>query len=179
MISRKEQSELYGKYAPVIYGRCRRFLRTMDEAQEAVGEVFNRLLEDWDTLQEDGSVHYWIHKTTIRMCLAELRRVNTWVKKGQGHWDDDERFSGISMDGRKVMDALLDRTALPWEATTREVALYAIWDGYGAEAISTLTGIALAVVETHLARSREWVSMPDAVKSHAPLAAMGLAVSFA
>lgn len=178
MLSRAEQSGLYEKYVPMIFGRCRRFLRSMDDAQEAAGEVFKKLLDHWEGLSAEGTVQLWIHRTTARMCLAELRREKTWVLKGEG-WDGDERFAGLSREACRMIETLLGRTAFPWETLTRDIAMYACWDGLSPEEISNLVGISAGEVRDHLDRAREWVATPALLGIPAALPFSGLTTAFA
>jgi DNA-directed RNA polymerase specialized sigma24 family protein len=82
MCNRMNHTDLYLKYAPVIYARCRRFLRSDDEAQEAAGEVFRKLTSHWDEAEGMGGALPWIHRTTARMRLEESRRVRVWIMGG-------------------------------------------------------------------------------------------------
>lgn len=179
MLTRAEQSGLYEKYAPMIFGRCRRFLRCMDEAQEATGEVFEQLLDHWEGLSAEGAVQHWIARTTMRMCLAELRKEKTWVLKGEESWHEDERFAGVSREGCKVIDTLIGRTCFPWETLTREIAMYAYWDGLSREEISSLAGIPVEAVQAHLDRAREWVASSTLRKISAAIPFSGFSGAFA
>lgn len=82
MTDRMTQTELYQKYAPIIYARCRRFLRSDDEAQEAAGEVFRSLTRSLGEAEVMGGALPWIHRTTARMRLEEARRVRVWIIGG-------------------------------------------------------------------------------------------------
>lgn len=179
MMTRAEQSGLYEKYAPMIFGRCRRFLRCMDEAQEATGEVFNQLVDHWDGLSREGTVHLWIHRTTVRMCLAELRKEKTWLHKGEARWHEDERFAGLSREAIKAIDMLIGRTFLPWETLTREIAMFAYWDGLSQEEISSLVGIPAETVQGHLDRAREWTASSPIRNITAAFPFSGLSGAFA
>lgn len=156
MMSRFEQSELYGKYAPVLFGRCRRFLRTTDEAQEATGEIFRRFLDQWERLRDGGCAMAWIHQATVNRCLATLRLEKEWLGAGSPSITADERFEEVTPEGREVIEALLHRSAYPWDALTREIAMYAHWDGYSQEEIASLTGLAAESVRNHLDVARRW-----------------------
>jgi hypothetical protein len=77
-----KQTELYVKYAPLIFNRCRRFLRSDDEAQEAAGDVFRDLARAWEAMdgaKDDEGARRWIDRTTARMRLEEIKRVRCWI----------------------------------------------------------------------------------------------------
>lgn len=79
MRDRNQANELYAKYLPQIFNRCRRFLRSDDEAQEAAGTVFRDLLDRYESLREPGHAERWIDRTTAGMRLAERKRVQVWI----------------------------------------------------------------------------------------------------
>lgn len=79
MRDRHKTTELYAKYLPHIFNRCRRFLRSDDEAQEAAGEVFKGLLDRYEGLPDGNGAERWIDRTTARMRLAEMKRVRVWI----------------------------------------------------------------------------------------------------
>lgn len=150
------QAELYAKYAPLIYSRCRRFLRTEDEAQEATGDLFRNLLAEWETVRAGGDASGWIARATARKCLSALRRERAWTGCAGIGLAEDERFEGVGEEGVRVIEALAARPASPQESGTREVAMLAWWEGMPADRIARVTGMTEDGVACHLERARAW-----------------------
>jgi RNA polymerase sigma-70 factor (ECF subfamily) len=66
-------SEVYGRYMPMVYGVALKYLKKPEDAQDAVMQLFEELVE---TLK----VHHvrqfkpWLYSCTRNNCLMELRR---------------------------------------------------------------------------------------------------------
>ena len=65
---------LYEQYGFYIYRRCRRLLRSEMDAEDALHEVFVRLLKNHDDLREKGSLLPWLNRVTTNYCLNQIRR---------------------------------------------------------------------------------------------------------
>jgi RNA polymerase sigma-70 factor (ECF subfamily) len=140
---------LYAKYAPAIHGRCLRFLRSREDAQDATQEIFLKLLREWSGLQGKEHVLFWVHRTTTNHCIsllrkAKVRRTSELPEEVPDGPQDPERAL--------VLKDVLARLFRPWNQTTRNVVLYAYWDGYDQEEIAGLTGLATSTIRKHLTR---------------------------
>ena len=73
-------SELYRRFGPIIYSRCRRLLRDPLAAEDATQEVFLRVLKHIDGAPDDQVVLAWIYRISVNYCLNvhrdERRREN-------------------------------------------------------------------------------------------------------
>lgn len=65
--------ELYRRYGPTIYSRCRRLLRDASFAEDATQEVFLRVLRHIESVPEDAAALAWIHRVSTNYCLNLLR----------------------------------------------------------------------------------------------------------
>ena len=71
-IDRVEQ--LYARHGPSVLRLCLRFGRTTAWAEDVLHEVFVRLLERREDLDDDGNLAGWLHTVAYRLCLDRLRR---------------------------------------------------------------------------------------------------------
>src|SRR3712207_4391029 len=69
--SRLEQ--LYRRYGPAIFSRCRRLLRDDAAAEDAASEVFLRIMRHIDKAPDDEAVMAWIYRISTNYCLNVLR----------------------------------------------------------------------------------------------------------
>ncbi|MBS2023166.1 MAG: RNA polymerase sigma factor, partial [Deltaproteobacteria bacterium] len=60
-------------FGPVIYARCRPLLRDEAAAEDAVQEVFMRVLKHLDEAPDDREAILWIHRIATNLCLNQLR----------------------------------------------------------------------------------------------------------
>jgi RNA polymerase sigma factor (sigma-70 family) len=141
---RTTQQELYEKYAPMIYRRCLRYLRSKEEAQDATSEVFLKLLEHWDSVQNRESALFWIHRTTTNHCISLWRRKKFQGPDNEDGWEDSPLHADDSEEKRIILRDILSKLMMPWS----------YWDGYTQDEISTMTGIAPSTIRKHLTKFR-------------------------
>lgn len=82
-------AQLYAKYGPIIYARCRRMLRDPVAAEDATQEVFIRVLRHLAAAPSDPSVLPWLYRICGNYCLNMLRDRQRLVVAL-------ERFSGFA-----------------------------------------------------------------------------------
>ncbi len=151
---RSRQQVLYEKYAPVIYRRCLRFLHSKEEAQDATSEVFLKLLEHWESVENRESALFWIHRTTTNHCISLWRRKKFQGPDNEEGWEDSPLHADDSMEKVIILRDILKKLMFPWNKTVREIIMYTYWDGYTQEEISTLTGMAPSTIRKYLTRFR-------------------------
>lgn len=71
--NQKDFTELFSRYTPLVYGVCLKYLKDADLAQDAVMQIFTRLLE---VLRKEQPEHFkaWLYTLTKNHCLSELRK---------------------------------------------------------------------------------------------------------
>lgn len=65
--------ELYARFGPTIYARCRRLLKNQAMAEDATQEVFLKVLKHIESAPDQGAALPWIHRITTNHCLNVLR----------------------------------------------------------------------------------------------------------
>jgi RNA polymerase sigma-70 factor (ECF subfamily) len=73
MTRTKKVEELYGKYGPTIYARCKRVLKDGSAAEDATQDVFVKVLRHFESAPSEEAVLPWIHRITTNHCLNVLR----------------------------------------------------------------------------------------------------------
>jgi RNA polymerase sigma-70 factor, ECF subfamily len=73
MTGAKQLEELYGKYGPAIYARCKRLLRDASAAEDATQDVFVKVLRHLESAPSAEAVLPWLHRITTNHCLNVLR----------------------------------------------------------------------------------------------------------
>ncbi|MBX5484825.1 MAG: sigma-70 family RNA polymerase sigma factor [Myxococcaceae bacterium] len=66
-------SELYRRFGPTIYARCRRLLRDDVAAEDATQEVFLRVLRHIESAPTDQAALAWIYRISTNYCLNQIR----------------------------------------------------------------------------------------------------------
>lgn len=66
-------SNLYRKFGPAIYSRCRRLLKDDALAEDATQEVFVRVLRHIESAPDDSAALAWIYRISTNYCLNQIR----------------------------------------------------------------------------------------------------------
>ena len=67
-------AELYERYAPAIYARCRRLLGSSAAGRDALQESFVRVLQHHQTLGPGDQTLRYLYKTATNVCINQLRQ---------------------------------------------------------------------------------------------------------
>ncbi len=63
---------LYERYMPLVYGICLKYLKDRDESQDAVMQLFEKLIESLKK-HEVGNFKSWLYVMAKNHCLMQLR----------------------------------------------------------------------------------------------------------
>ena len=71
---------LYKRYLPMIFGVCMKYLKNEAESDDAVMEIYERLVKD--LLKHEVS-HFksWLYMVSKNHCLMQLRKKQTDIKR--------------------------------------------------------------------------------------------------
>jgi RNA polymerase sigma-70 factor (ECF subfamily) len=64
--------ELYSGYMHLVYGVCLKYLKNREESQDAVMQIFEKLITEIPK-QKIGNFRSWLHVVTKNYCLMQLR----------------------------------------------------------------------------------------------------------
>jgi len=67
-------TDLYRRFGPLIFARCRRLLRDPALAEDATQEVFVRVFKHLDQAPADDEALAWMYRISTNHCLDLLRR---------------------------------------------------------------------------------------------------------
>jgi len=66
-------AQLYARYSPAIYSRCRHILNNPVAAEDATQEVFLRVLRHLESAPDDSAALAWISRISTNYCLNTKR----------------------------------------------------------------------------------------------------------
>ena len=67
------QKELYNKYSPILFGLCRRYMRSTEDAEDVLVETMYKILTKIDAYEGKGSFEGWMKKIAVNEALMKLR----------------------------------------------------------------------------------------------------------
>ncbi len=151
-IDRDEIKALFSRYGPLVLRRARRILRNEAEAEDAMQDVFIKVLASIETFRGESQPSTWLYRITTNLCLNRLR----------DHRRHRERLANDALarsdgpgtlgppENRMTISALL--AELPQELS--ETAVYYYVDEMDQEEIAAISGIARRTVGYRLERFR-------------------------
>ena len=71
---RSAQKWLYDRYAPLMFSVCRRYLRSREDAEEALVSGFYKVFSQINSFSGSGSLEGWIRRIMVNEALMLLRR---------------------------------------------------------------------------------------------------------
>lgn len=71
---RQAQKALYDRFAPLIYGRIRRYVPEQNQADELLNETFFKVLTSIDDYRFSGAFEGWMHRIAMNTITDFLRR---------------------------------------------------------------------------------------------------------
>jgi RNA polymerase sigma-70 factor, ECF subfamily len=154
--------ELYERFGPAIFSRCRRLLRDAIAAEDATQEVFLRVLKHIDSAPEDAAVLAWIYRISTNYCLNVLR---DGARHAEPVSSADESMVGDFEDSvvsRELTERLMKDAP---EELRAPVLLYHV-KGMEQAAIARALGVSRRTVLYRLAefseRARHFVALAEA-----------------
>lgn len=172
-----ELSDLYAKYAHVLFWRCRSIVGSDEEANDAVQETFARVLRHGDEFRQQSSPLTWMYRISTNYCLNQVRnrrgRQQKLDRHGDGLYDMGGEREGTE-DHARIL-ALLDGL----DDETKACVIHTFFDDCTREEVASLVGISVPTVRKRvnqfLERARVALGAPRAKAAATVLAVMILA----
>jgi RNA polymerase sigma factor (sigma-70 family) len=147
------QKWLYDRYAPLLFSVCRRYLRTKEDAEEALINGFYKAMTQMDSYQNMGSFEGWLRRIMVNESLMMLRKTQILVFPGDEIpvADSPDNFSIESdMNVREIMELI---NQLPPGYKT-VFSLFVI-EGYKHHEIAETLGISINTSKSQLILAKE------------------------
>jgi RNA polymerase sigma-70 factor (ECF subfamily) len=158
-MSQTEVEELYRQYGAIVLRRARSILGEEQAAQDAMQEVFIRVLGKSGEFRQEASPATWLYRITTNLCLNSLRNHGRRERRLRR-----ENGSSQVVEAR-VEDQLTIRRLLeqiPEEL--REIAIYYHVDHMNQDEIAAIIGVSRRTVGNRLeqfkTQARELSSVP-------------------
>lgn len=72
--NRKMQYELYGQFAPKMYGVCLRYAGNAEEAEDILQEGFIKVFNKIESFRSEGSFEGWIRRIFVNTAIEHFRK---------------------------------------------------------------------------------------------------------
>lgn len=148
-ITQEYMEHLVNKYSDTVIRIAFSYLKNMSDAEDAVQDVFLRIIDKKPSFNDESHERFWITRTTINICKNKL---NVFWNKNKCSIDEIAEsacYDNYNEDNSvfKAVMSLADKY--------REVVHMYYYEGYTTPQISKLTGKSEGTVRSLLARARE------------------------
>lgn len=156
-LSESELAELYDRYAHVVYHRCRRILGNDEEAQDAVHEVFAKVMRAGaefrgGAFRGEASPMTWMYRISTNHCLNVIRNRSGRAKKHEVHKTDIQGDGFTHPTESQGFDhALLRRLLDEEDDETRACVVHTYFDDCTRQEVADLVGISVPTVRKRVA----------------------------
>lgn len=150
---RAAQRRLYERYASGMFAVCRRYLRSREDAEEALCSGFFKVFSQIHTYSGSGSLEGWIRRIMVNEALMMLRRSQPLIFPGDQLYlaDPHESFSiEAELSAREILD-LLDQ--LP--PGCRAVFNLYVMEGFKHQEIADALGVSINTSKSQLILAKE------------------------
>lgn len=150
----KSQYAMYELMAPKMLGVCRRYVKSIEEAEEVLGNGFVKVFNKINDFKGEGSFEGWVRKIMVRESINYIRYQKNIFVETNPEWLPESGHNPINED--TAVDALMHLiNDLPMGYKT-VFNLYAI-EGYAHKEIGDMLGISENTSKSQLSKARKYL----------------------
>lgn len=151
-------SEIYDRYSARIYNFAFRFLRNSEAAEDAVQEVFVKMLKHANQFHGDAKLSTWLFSITANWCRDYLRKAENKSKDGDEVLVTLPTSPELSPERnleRRENERMIQRALASLTAEQREAILLSRYQGLSYAEIALIAGCSEGAVKTRVFRAME------------------------
>ena len=146
------QRTLYERYAPVMLGICRRYLRRREDAEDVLLEGFFRIFSKIGQYTGEGNFEGWMKRIMVNQCLMFLRKND--ALRGALEIQHYDRPKPARVEGQLTEHRILQLLDQLPEGYRTIFNLYVI-EGYKHREIAEELGISINTSKSQLIAARK------------------------
>lgn len=147
---------VYARYAPAMFGICRRYTNCKDDAQEVLQESFVKVYEHRKKMDPTKELGPWIKTITIRTAINFLRKQKRLVLQ-----ENDAFFETIQEEEAPISTAGMKEILLKMLSELpdgyRAVFNMYVLDGLTHKEIADYLEISEGTSKSQLAKAKNWI----------------------
>lgn len=151
-------SEIYDRYSSRIYNFAFRFLRNSEAAEDAVQEVFVKMLKHANQFNGDAKLSTWLFSITANWCRDYLRKSDNKPKETEEVLLSLPGPSEMAPDRtleRRQNEAMVQQALEALTPEQREAILLSRYQGLSYAEIAQISGCSEGAVKTRVFRAME------------------------
>lgn len=155
---RWSQRQLYDRYSSKLYGLCRRYSSSDEEAEDVLMEGFMTVFKSLGSFQHKSSFQTWLTSVMLNVAVSHFRNSKRFRREVYAEDMDSEEFVEEEVEIRTnlVADQLLGLIRQMPEMMRVVFNLKAV-DDYSFTEIAEMTGKSENAVRNSYMRGRRWL----------------------
>ena len=142
-----ELTELYDRYAHVIFHRCLSILGNAELADDAVHETFAKVMRHGDGFRGESSPLTWMYQISTNYCLNQIRNRKGRSEKLTVHREEIVGGASVNPDHGTQLDAKRLRQLLEEaDPETRRCVIHIYFDDCTRQEVADLVGLSVPTV---------------------------------
>jgi RNA polymerase sigma factor (sigma-70 family) len=147
----RAQRQLYEKFGPTMLAVCRRYTRSLEDAEEVLSNAFIKVFDRFETYRGEGSLAGWLRSIMVRESLNFIRyQKNLFVEQDPETLREEATTDHEETEMAEALLAMIDQLPLGYRTVFN---LYAI-EGYSHKEIAELLGISEGTSKSQLSKAR-------------------------
>jgi len=145
---------VYDTLSPKLYFVCLRYLSNVDDANDALQEVFIILFKKISSYKGDGSFEGWTKRIAVNYCLLVIRRRKKKVELNEdnaGYIEQENVEEALDLEGLKDK---LELALLNLPEGFRTIINLFIFEEYSHNEIAKMLGISEGTSRSQLSRAK-------------------------
>lgn len=149
------QKRLYDRYAPLLFSVCRRYLRTREDAEEALVSGMFKIFSQIETYTGQGNFEGWMRRVVANESLMMLRKTQILTFPGNDsallQADQPDAFSiEADISAREILE-MLDQLPPGY----RTVFNLYVLEGFKHQEIADMLGVSINTSKSQLILAKE------------------------
>ncbi|MCO4743192.1 MAG: RNA polymerase sigma factor [Proteobacteria bacterium] len=146
----QELSELYDRYAHVLFHRALSILKNEELAHDAVHETFARVIQKSDEFRHQSSPLTWMYRISTNYCLNQIRNRKLRTKKHEDHTEDIMGSRTADPHEGGTDQARMMRLLETVDDETRACVMYSFFDDCTRQETADLVGLSVPTVRKRI-----------------------------
>lgn len=149
---RRAQKILYDRYTPVMFGVCKRYLKTREDAEDVLVEAFFKVLTNLHQFKGEGSFEGWIRRIVVNEALMYLRRRHNFNMTVEiSNYDAPAPAKAVGRLAEQDIMGMLDQLPTGY----RTIFNLYVLEGYKHREIADMLGISINTSKSQLILARK------------------------
>lgn len=152
--------ELYKRYADKSYRKALSYVRSTDEAEDVVQNIWVKVFFNLSKFRADAKFSTWLYRITVNESISHLRKRKTFsldelIDNEESNFQVEDPFADFLtlLENKSVATQVL---ALVTDEV-KSLLLLKFADGYTYDAIADMTGLSASAIKMKISRAKQHI----------------------